>query len=65
MIMTQQEYEKWKSDQYKNALRLCRRRFLSTSYNCFWPDAANDISCTLRHPKKIEDSIFSLCSIGE
>jgi len=59
--MTQQEYEKWKSDQYKNGLRLCRKRFLEPDYGCVWPDAANDISYILRHPKSIEDSIFSHC----
>ena len=63
--MTQQEYEKWKSGQYKNGLRRCRKRFLDRSYGCFWPDAANDISRILRHPEKIENSIFSLCKTGE
>lgn len=61
--MTQQEYEIWKSGQYKSALRVCRKRFLEESaYGCLWPDAANDISRILRHPEKIEDSIFSACA---
>lgn len=59
--MTQQEYETWKSGQYKSALRVCRKRFLESAYGCLWPAAANDISRTLSHPKKIEDSIFSEC----
>jgi hypothetical protein len=60
--MTQQEYENWKSGQYKSALRLCRKRFLSHAYGCFWPDAANHISRVLRHPKHIKNSIFSDCA---
>ena len=60
--MTQQEYETCKSGQYKSALRLCRKRFLEPSYGCLWQDAANDISRRLRHPEKIEDSIFSNCA---
>ena len=60
--MTQQEYETWKLGQYKSALRVCRRRFLESAYGCLWPDAANDISTVLRHPKKIKDSIFSHCA---
>ena len=64
LVMTQQEYEEWKSGQYKNALRTCRERFLEPAYGCVWQDAANDIGRVLCHPERIEDSIFSDCAKG-
>ena len=59
--MTQREYEQWKAGKWKKTLRNCRRYFQSEDFGCFWPDAANDISFILRHPEKIEDSVFALC----